>query len=143
MKLHDMGIPINWNMNQAYLQHVDRRREDKAQAAMNGDVAAWWAALWEIYENIVDYLDEEKEAKVTEKELLSVYKSIKGHVPSGISEVAMVTEYNRRMIYSDQAEKLRNLGLTLTKYIFKYKIIDMDHEQKTVRQRLQDGTRNR
>lgn len=142
MKLHDLGIPYNWNMNLAFLMQLDKRREDKAQAAMMGDMSSWWSALWEMFESISPLL-EQKEHDDVKAQLEDVFKDLRTALSKKGHDAFLMDQYIKRALYTSAAEELRKISLQITDLMFKYQIIDMKRQQKSIKERLKDGTRNK
>lgn len=144
MRLSDVfGDSRPWNMNQAYLMQLDRRREEKAQYAVHANLGAWWSILWEIFESLSGLLTQE-EFNERKNSLLKIYQNLSSRDSStqrGLSRQEQRIAKEHR--YTSVAAELREEGLALVLLMFTHDVIYMRHEQKTTEDKLQEGTRNK
>ena len=135
------GSETDWNMNLAFLQQLDRRREDKAQSAIDGNLGEWWSCLWEIFDSITGLCSKEENDK-TKDQLIRVLDSLssdynRGHLSQEHEKVHTIQRYK------DSAQDMREIGLRITMLLYKYEVIYLKPPKKTNKEILKGGTKNK
>lgn len=134
---------IDWNMNIGYLMQLDRRRDDKAKAAIVGDLYGWYRSNVEIIVSIWPIVKKKEDKKTSEALKASVKeigKKLKNRpMQNQPWHHQQVLERNN---YSDVEEKLQELDFQIIELIFKHKLIKVQREKKTTEEILEyDHTR--
>jgi len=137
-----MGLgQVHWNMNMAFLMQLDRRREEKAQASINGDLSTWWACTWEIYEGISGLLTD-KENLALKKQLKDIYGDLSENLLKTYTTSQEERQTNQLNRFSATADKLREIGLNLMELMFRYEVVYISPKKRTTQEKLREDSRN-
>lgn len=124
-----------WNMNAAFLMQLDRRRDEKAQAAIKGDLWAWYRCSMEILNSV--------RPVVTQTELEPInalQKEITRMMASQAMALAKTSfqESGKLQALHRTEEKLQELDDAIMKLLFDYRLVFIRAKKKSIQDYLEE-----
>lgn len=133
MKQPDFTEHYRWNMNAAFMQQLDQRRNEKAKFAIEGDIWSWFRVNMEIYSSICPLITDDEKSLIEPE-----FKKLNG-VLKGMEMNNSMHSFKQtgKLNMLTQAETLlQSLDKELLKLMFKYELIYIKPKKKTVEEYL-------
>lgn len=124
-----------WNMNAAFLMQLDKRRDEKAQAAIKGDLWSWYRCSMEILNSVRPVVTTAELAPIDE-----LLKKINNQMSSQSMQNARATfqQHGKLQALLTTEKELQELDNAIIKLLFDYRLVFIRQKKKSIQDYLEE-----